>query len=261
MDIQVRKPEQVQSVQNKAHTWELWHRRFSHISYDGLKYLHDAKLVEDFDVDEISPKPDCQACTEAKQSIKLFLVKAEHCSERSRKLTHINVWGKFPVTSIDGYQYFIAFVDDHSWYTTTEGLKNKSEVAQKVKDYIMYLWNKGMIPEAISFNEGGEFLVGELQEWLKKNGILAQLTVLYSPSQNSVVERMNHTLVELAHAMMNACTLRLFLWERTIQHTVYLWNRAYTKALKETTPFQIWTGEKLSIKHLWEFRAPVGILW
>jgi len=99
---------------------------------------------------------------EAKQSIKPFLVKAEHCSESPRKLTHIDIWGKFLVTSIDGYQYFIAFVDDYSQYMTTEGLKNKSEAAQKVKNYIMYLRNKGMIPEAIHFDEGGEFLIGEL---------------------------------------------------------------------------------------------------
>jgi len=127
-----------------------------------LKYLHDAKLVKDFDVDEISPKLDCQACTEAKQSIKPFPVKAEHCSKRPGKLTHINVWGNFPVTSIDGYQYFIAFIDDHSRYTTTEDLKNKSEVAQKMKNYITYLRNKGMISEVIHFDEGGGFLIGEL---------------------------------------------------------------------------------------------------
>ena len=72
------------------------------------------------------------------------------------------MWGKFPVTSIEGYQYFIAFVDDHSRYTTTEGLKTKSESAQKVKNYITYLRNRGMTPEAVRFDEGGEFLVEEL---------------------------------------------------------------------------------------------------
>ena len=60
--------------------------------------------------------------------------------------------------------------------------------------------------------------------------------------------------------MMNMHTLPLFLWEHAIQHTVYLQNWAYTKALKETTPFQIWTGGKPSVKHLREFRAPIWIL-
>ena len=66
MDVQVHKSEQVQTILNLPPTWETWHRRFGHISYDGLKYLYDAKLVEDFDVDQSSPKSDCQACTEAK---------------------------------------------------------------------------------------------------------------------------------------------------------------------------------------------------
>jgi len=54
MDVQVHKSDQVQTIQNSAPTWETWDRCFGHISYDGLKYLHDANLVEDFDVDETS---------------------------------------------------------------------------------------------------------------------------------------------------------------------------------------------------------------
>ena len=94
------------------------------------------------------------------------------------------------------------------------------------------------------FDRGGEFLTGKLQEWLKQEGISIQPTALYSPSQNSIVERMNHTLMELAHMMMNVWTLPLFLWECTLQ------NQAYTKALKEATDYQLWTGKKLDIKHL-----------
>ena len=59
--------------------------------------------------------------------------------------------------------------------------------------------------------------------------------------------------------MMNAHTLPLFLWEHAIQHAVYLRNRAYTKAIKETTPYQLWTGDKPTVHHLREFGAPVWI--
>ena len=82
--------------------------------------------------------------------------------DKPGKLTHIDVWGKFPVTSIDGYQYYLAFVDDYSRYTTIEGMKNKSDAMAKVKNYITYLRNRGMIPKAVRFDEGGEFPAGEL---------------------------------------------------------------------------------------------------
>jgi hypothetical protein len=64
---------------------------------------------------------------------------------------------------------------------------------------------------AICCNEGGEFLTGDLIDWLKQEGIELQMTTAYSPSQNRVAECMNHTLVELAHAMINACDLPKFL--------------------------------------------------
>ena len=48
------------------------------------------------------------------------------------------------------------------------------------------------------------------------------MTALYSPSQNGVAERMNRTLVELAHAMINAAKLPEFLWEPAVAHAAYV---------------------------------------
>jgi len=85
-----------------------------YIGYEGLKYLLDKELVDGLQVDETSSKPDCQACTEAKQSIRLFFKKTKHRSDKNRQLTYIDLSGKFSVISIDGSQYFINFVDDKS---------------------------------------------------------------------------------------------------------------------------------------------------
>jgi hypothetical protein len=51
-----------------AQSWETWHKHFGHVSYSGLKKLYDNKLVEGFSVDMCTPKPNCVACTEAKQT-------------------------------------------------------------------------------------------------------------------------------------------------------------------------------------------------
>jgi hypothetical protein len=49
-----------------------------------------------------------------------------------------------------------------------------------------------------------------------------QQTAPYSPSQNGVAERMNRTLVELAHMMITALKLPEFLWEPTVAHVAYV---------------------------------------
>ena len=185
-------------VQATPVSWETWHRRFGHISYSGLEHLLTKGLVDGFNVDETSLKPDCQACTEAKQSVLPFPKKAEHQAKKPGELTHIDVWGKFETISIDGYQYSIGFVDDHGRYITMEGLKRKSEAAQQVKNYITHLHTQDMKPKAVHFDVSGKFLATELCEWLKQEGLTAQPTTPYSPSQNGVVECMNHTLAELA---------------------------------------------------------------
>jgi hypothetical protein len=48
---------------------------------------------------------------------------------------------------------------------------------------------------------------------------------------------MNHTLVEIAQAMLRG--LPEFLWEYAIDHASYLRNRASTKSLKGQTPYEI----------------------
>ena len=52
-----------------AQSWETWHKQFGHISYSGLQKLIDLKLVNGFNVDTLTPKPDCIPCMEAKQTV------------------------------------------------------------------------------------------------------------------------------------------------------------------------------------------------
>ena len=200
MDIKVLKPGKscATSTTSFAYTssespqsWETWHRRFGHIGYDGIQHLLDRGLVDGLQIDVTSPKPDCQACTESKQFVKPFPRKAKHRSDKNGQLTHIDLSGKFPVTSIDGSQYFINFVDDKSRMVTVEGLKHKHEATQKVKNYITYLQTHGMTPQTVRFDEGGEFISKELSSWFQQRGMTVQETAPYSPSQNGVPERMN----------------------------------------------------------------------
>ena len=52
--------------------WETWHKHYGHISYSGLQKLLDKYMVEGLTVDKTSPKPDCEACIQAKQTIEPF---------------------------------------------------------------------------------------------------------------------------------------------------------------------------------------------
>ena len=161
-------------------------------------------------VDIRTPKPDCVACTEAKQTEEPFNKTTNRVTKPS-ELTHIDVWGKYSIESINGNQYYTIFVDDAARYTTINFMKKKSDAAEKVKNYLTYLKTQGNLPKAIRFDNGKEFLNQGLKDWCARQGIDIQTTAPYSPSQNGVAERMNRTVVELARAMINSHQLPQFL--------------------------------------------------
>ena len=77
----------------------------------------DLQLVMGFNIDRNSPKSDCVACTEAKQSVLPFNKMGDNNTHLG-DLMHIDVWGKYDVASINGCQYYLLMVDDASRFVT-----------------------------------------------------------------------------------------------------------------------------------------------
>ena len=245
-------------TEEPAQCWEMWHRRLGHIGYTTLQQMLDKNLVYGFHIDRNSLKPDCQACTEAKQTVKPFGESSERITKPG-ELTHTDLWGPYSVASIHRNLYYASFVDDATKQGKIEFLKNKNEATKTVKNHLAYLKTQGRHPKGLRVDNGKEFCNKDLQEWCKQQGIEMQFTAPYSLSQNGVAECLNHTLLELACAMLIARNLPIFLWEYAVAHAMYLRNRAYHKSL-DKTPYELWLNNKPDISHLREFGAPVWIL-
>ena len=211
-------------------------------------------------VDQKSPTLDCPSCTEAKLHIKPFNQKAESKCKHKGKLTHIDLWGKYDISSISGHQYYLLLVDNAMRYVTMYFLKGKHKALQQVKNYLAHLQVRGMSTHAICIDCGTEFINKDLQLWCHAKGMEIQFTAPYSPSQNGVAEHMNCTLVELACAMLIASKLPKYLWEQAVAHMAYVQNCAYTIAVSRHTPYEAWNGRKPNVLHLCEFGAPVWVL-
>jgi GAG-pre-integrase domain len=128
--------------QQSLPTWETWHRQFGHVSYKGIKKLLDLNLVDNLHINTNSPWPDCIPCTEAKLSQLPFGV-ITPCITKPGELTHVDLWGKYPVQSINGNLYYLVMVDDASRFTTVNFIKTKAQAADKIKNDIVYLTARG----------------------------------------------------------------------------------------------------------------------
>ena len=242
-----------------APTWKTWHRRYGHVGYSRLQKLLDLELVDGFEINVHSPKPDCISCMEAKLSEGPY-GPATVQETKPGQLTHFDLSGKYDTASINSNRYYLLIVDDATRYTSVEFLMNKSEAVQQVIEYITHLRTRNMTTHAIRMDRGFEFTMDELVAWCNANGIELQLTAPYSPSQNGVAERMNRTMVDLAQAMLADSNLPKFLWEPAVAHAAYLRNLSYTSAKPTVTPYQAWTGKRPNVSHLREFGAPVWVL-
>jgi transposase InsO family protein len=90
---------------------------------------------------------------------------------------------------------------------------------------------------------------GPFAKFLEKRGIVAQYTMPGTPQQNGVAERRNHTLIEMVRNMISHANVPEYLWMYALKTTMYLLNRVPSKSV-ETTPFELWTGRKPSLRHL-----------
>ncbi|XP_067216875.1 uncharacterized protein [Linepithema humile] len=136
-------------------------------------------------------------------------------------------------------------------------LKSKTEVPGVVKEYITEMSVRfGRKPIALRTDNGKEYISSELTDFLKKEGIQHQLTVVYTPQQNGVAERKNRSLTESAKCMLLDAHLDNRFWGEAVLTAAYLQNRMTSRSIDET-PVELFIGEKPDISHIRVFGSKV----
>ncbi|GKC17610.1 retrovirus-related pol polyprotein from transposon TNT 1-94 [Tanacetum coccineum] len=77
-----------------------------------------------------------------------------------------------------------------------------------------WLWHQRL--SHLNFDNGTEFVNQTLHEYFEKVGISHETSVAHSLQQNGVIERRNHTLIEVARTMLIYAKALLFLWAEAV---------------------------------------------
>nr|GEU47561.1 retrotransposon protein, putative, Ty1-copia subclass [Tanacetum cinerariifolium] len=111
----------------------------------------------------------------------------------------------------------------------------------------------------LRINRGGEY-VSPFAELCAKHGIRHEFTAPYSPQQNGIAERKNHTLKEMVTTMLISFGISQDMWGKAILTATYLLNKIPRKE-KEETPCELWMGQKPSYLYLrvWGCLAKVAV--
>lgn len=243
-------------------TWDEWHRALGHISMQSVMALKKRGMVEGMAVDESKPPSEqCEVCIQAKQTIAPFPKKSDTNIAEIGDLTVTDLWGAASVQGRRGERYFATFTDAKARHTATAFAKHKSEALTLFKDYQARMkTERGVTLKRVRCDNGGEYLNDEFKDYLCEQGISLNTTAPRSSAQNGIAERLNRTLMDHAMAAIIAAGLLKNLWPESVSHITYLKNRSPTRALKDMTPHEAWTGQKPDLADLQEWGAKCWVL-
>ena len=99
--------------------------------------------------------------------------------------------------------YFITFIDDFTRIYWVYFISSKYEALKRFKEFKLLVEKQSEHSvKCLRSDRGGEYCSNEFFQFCKENGIRRHLTSPYTPQQNGVAERKNHTLFDMVRSMM-----------------------------------------------------------
>lgn len=248
------------SAVSKENNLMMWHRRCAHINPAIIVQTsinESARGLPMFKNNNLN----CETCKISKFRRKSFKPLKEIRSQHPLELLYADVWGPYEHKGREGERYFLAIIDDYSRKTALYPIREKSEVFGIVRRHILRAERfLGRRVKNFRSDNGNEFVNRNFQNFFAEMGINHELTNIYTPEQNGVIERFNQTVADGARTLLKESQLDLSFWPDAMLHFVYTWNRLSHKN-PEKTPFEMYGGIKPSIRHLKPFGtiAYVGV--
>jgi transposase InsO family protein len=158
--------------------------------------------------------------------------------------------------SVHGFNSFIIFTVNFSRYGYIYPIRERSETLNKFKIFKAEVENQHNIKiKVVRSDQGGEYygrhtpygqIPGPFGKFLEENDIVAQYSLHCKPQQNGMVERRNHTLIEMVRSMLSNSTLPLGLWIQALKTAAHIINHVLSKSVSKT-PYKLWTGRSENI--------------
>lgn len=156
-----------------------------------------------------------------------------------------------PLISIDGFKYYVIFVDHYIRYTWLCPLKQKSQVFDVFTRFKALLENRFQTKLRTLYSDNGGEYIG-LASFLASHGISHMTSPPHTLEHNGIAERRHRHIVETGLSLLSHASIPKSFWTYAFAAAVYLINRMPTSVLDFNNPFQKLHGhppnfEKLKI--------------
>src|SRR4051812_3869679 len=210
----------------KASSRWLWLRRLGHAGMRNLQTLVKKKHV--IGLSEVKYDKDrlCSACEAGRITKKYHSAKTIMTTTRPLELLHMDLFCPQNYASLGGKKYGLVIFDDFSRYTWVFLLDDKS----KVVDISTSFAKRSQIEydsklKHIRSENGTEFKNTHIEDFLDDYVFTHEFFAAYTPQQNGVVERKNHTLIEMARTMLAEYKTPIRFWAEAINTACHIINK------------------------------------
>jgi transposase InsO family protein len=147
-------------------------------------------------------------------------------TEQPEYLLHMDNVGHSRVHSMGNKWYGLVIVEDYSCYSWVFFLESKDEVFEHFQSLALRLKNEHHnCLKAICSDNGIAFRNASFDQFCVEHGVDQQFSALRVPQQNGVVERKNHTLVEMARTLLDEHKTPRRFWADAISTSCYISNQ------------------------------------
>ena len=171
------KPQALYSTRQMEASDEVWHKRLGHPQDQTLKYLSHNKFIS---VNKSTLKM-CDSCQLGK-SCRLPFVASSFVASSPLERVHCDLWGPSPVTSNQGFRFYVIFIDNFSRFCWLFPLKAKSDF------FNIFVWFQKLVENQLSqkigifqCDGGGEFISKRFLAHLKDSGIQQIISCPHTP--------------------------------------------------------------------------------
>jgi hypothetical protein len=175
-------------------------------------------------------------------------------------LIHSDVCGPMIVASLNGYLYYVLFINDHSRKTWIYFLKTKDGALARFQEFKARVENlTERRIKVLRSDNGGEYTSRDFSDFCIEVGIKRDYIVPYNPQQNGVAKKKNITIIEETKSIIHDQNLPMIMWEEASMIVVYVHNRSPRQIMKNMTPEESFTRVKLEVRHFRIFGCPIYI--
>jgi transposase InsO family protein len=105
-----------------------------------------------------------------------------------------------------------------------------------------------------------EYKNTQVEDFLDEEGIKHEFSASYTPQQNGVAERKNHTLIEMTRTMLDEYKTSDRFWAEAVNTACHATNHLYLHKLLKKTSYELLTGNKHNVSYFRVFRSKCYIL-